>query len=144
MSPRAGDKAGELAWWSWQSHAGVVDLTSMLPGVESGAIYLAAYVRSPVTRWVEIRTGYNGYLKAWLNGKEAVAGRATVLDFPDTMQGEVLLEKGWNRLLVKVVLQTGMERLYIRLCTRDGAPLKGLRFSFEPADPVNPEWLACR
>lgn len=144
VSPRAGDKVGELAWRSWKSHAGVVDLSSVLPGVESGAVYLAAYVRSPSTRWVEIRTGYNGYLKAWLNGKQALAGRATVLDFPDTVRGEVLLEKGWNRLLVKIVLQTGLEDLYVRLCGRDGPPLKGLKLSFEPADPANPEWLACR
>jgi len=144
LSPEVGRKAGALTWKQWKTDAGAIDLSSALPGVENGAVYLAAYVKSPTTHWVEVRTGYAGYQKAWLNGTQVLAGKAIAPVFPDTMQGEAILEKGWNRLLLKVVLEPGMKDLYVRLCDREGQPLKGLKFGLEPTDAGSEKWFACR
>ena len=128
VSPKAGDKAGEHTWRLWRSDAGAVELASVLPGVDGGAIYLAVYVKSPSAMRAEIRIGYTGYVKAWMNGEQVLAGKAEVPNFPDTMCGEVLVKKDWNRLLLKVVLEPGVTDLYVRLCDREGEQLGGLIF----------------
>ncbi|MCX6375732.1 MAG: hypothetical protein NTU88_06825, partial [Armatimonadetes bacterium] len=87
-------------------------------------------------------TGYNGSVKAWLNSLRAVSGKAGAQGFPDTLKGEALLKRGWNRLLVKVSLEPGMNDLYVRLCDRQGSPIPGLKLSLEPLDPSKPELFA--
>ena len=144
VAPRVEEEVGKLVWKQWKADTGVTDLSLVLPDADSGAVYLAAYVKSPVTRWVELRTGYLGYLKAWLNGTQVLAGKADAPNFPDTVCGEALLKKGWNRLLVKAVLEPGMKDLYVRLCDREGEPLKGLKFDLEPRDEGHERWFACR
>ena len=142
VAPRIGDKFGDFQWRSWKSDAGMTDLSQVFPGVESGAVYLAAYVKSPVTRYVQLRTGFGGNVKAWFNGEKVISGRAANGKFPDTLQGEILLKRGWNRLLVKVAMEPGLKDLYVRICDREGEPLKGLKLGMEPADAGKREMLA--
>ena len=81
-------------------------------------------------------------VKAWLNGQRAISGRADAQGFPDTLKGEALLKRGWNRLVVKVSLEPGMKELYVRLCDKDGGPIPGLKVSLEPFDTSKPEMIA--
>lgn len=142
VAPKKDDKFGALTWKAWKSDAGICDLSTMIPGAESGAVYMAAYVKSPVTKYIEVRTGYNGFVKAWLNGQRAVSGEAGAQGFPDTLRGEALLKRGWNRMLVKVGLEPGMKELYVRLCDKEGGPIPGLKVSLEPLDRSKPEMIA--
>lgn len=145
VAPKKDDQLGELKWKPWKSDAGICDLSTMIPDASAaadGALYMAAYVKSPITKYIEVRTGYNGSVKAWLNGQRAISGRASAQGFPDTLAGEALLKRGWNRLLVKVSLEPGMNELYVRLCDREGRPIPGLKVSLEPLDPSKPELIA--
>ncbi len=141
VAPKARGKVGKASWKAWKADTGICDLSTMYPKAESGAAYMAVYVKSPITRYVELRTGYNGFQKAWMNGLLALSGKADHQGYPDTMKGEVLLKKGWNRLLVKVSLEPGMKDLYVRLCGKDGFPIKGLKYALEPVDPAGKEEL---
>ena len=138
-APRLGDKLPDGKWQQWKSYDGLVDLSTAFPGKESGAAYLAAYVRSPETHRAEIRTGYTGRIKAWVNGNLALTGLGGKPSFPDTEQGEIVLKRGWNRVLVKVALEPGVKDLYVRICDRDGKPIPGLRVSLEPSDSEKTE-----
>ena len=142
VAPKAGDEFDSIRWKPWKSDAGLTDLSQVMPGVESGAVYLATYVKSPVTRYVQLRTGFGGNVKAWFNGEKVISGRSSNGAFPDALQGEILLKRGWNRLLVKVALEPGMKDLYVRICDREGEPLKGLKLGMEPVDEGKPEMLA--
>jgi hypothetical protein len=142
VSPKADESAGQGAWKTWKSDSGVTDLSSAVPGVESGALYLGVYVKSPLTKWVELRTGYAGLEKAWMNGKQVLAGRGIDLSFPDTLRTEALLKKGWNVLLLKIALQPGAKDLYVRFSDRSGQPLKGLTYSLDPLGRPHSEWVA--
>ncbi|MBP6964711.1 MAG: N-acetylmuramoyl-L-alanine amidase [Armatimonadetes bacterium] len=133
-APRLGEKVGDGKWESWKSHDGLTDLSSAFKDAQAGAAYLAVYVKSPRTQRVEFRTGYAGRLKAWVNGELAVSSLGGKPDFPDTESGSVLLKSGWNRLLVKVVLDPGAKNLYARFCRKDGSPAEGLKVSFDPND----------
>ncbi|MDI6827803.1 MAG: peptidoglycan recognition family protein [Armatimonadota bacterium] len=138
----AAPKPNDKGWFAWKSGAGLTDLSSVIKGVDNGAVYLAVYVKSPQTRWVQLRTGYGGRLKAWLNGEQAIATAGGFGDFPDTAIAEVLLRRGWNRLLVKVVLEPGKKDLYVRLSDRQGNPLEGLKLALEPSDKSAELWIA--
>ena len=142
VAPNSGEKVGALKWTPWKTNTGICDLSTAVPGGESGAAYFAVYVKSPVTKYVEVRTGCGGMIKAWLNGERAVSGGSDVSGFPDTLKGEALLRKGWNRLLVKVALDPKTKDLCVRLCTKDGLPIPGLKYSLEPQDPTNPDLVA--
>lgn len=139
-APSVGDKAGDFTWKSWKTDTGLVDLSLALPNAESGAVYLASYVRSPVTRRVEMRMGFPGFAKAWVNGKQAISGRGES-DYPDTLRGDVVLQEGWNRVLAKVAVEPGAKDVYIRFCDRDGKPLVGLRTDFNPSETINLNWV---
>ena len=142
VSPKEDDKFGDVQWKPWRSDAGITDLSQVLPGVENGAVYLATYVKSPATRYVQLRTGCGGWVKAWFNGEKVISGRSVSGSFPDTLQGEILLKRGWNRLLVKVSLEPGLKDLYVRICDREGEPLKGLKVALDPTDAGKQEMLA--
>ncbi len=133
-APRLGDKFTGGDWQQWKSHDGLTDLSTAFPGNTSGAVYLAAYVKSPKTQLAEIRTGCTARMKAWVNGELDVTGRGGKPSFPDTETGSILLKNGWNRILVKVALEPGIKDLYVRLCDRQGKPIPGLRVSLDPTD----------
>lgn len=132
-SPATGYKAGKYIWKRLESDKGFGDLSPVLGNTEIGVVYLATYVKSPVTKQVELRTGYGGYQKAWLNGKLVLSDKPDAANFPDTMRRKVLLKKGWNRLLLKLIVEpeTGKE-LYTRFSDSNGTPVKGLEYSVNP------------
>ena len=144
VAPKAGEKFGKMAWKVWKADTGICDISTMYPKAESGAAYMAVYVKSPLTKYVELRTGYNGWVKAWMNGQIALSGKGEDQGYPDTLKSEVLLKKGWNCLLVKVSLEPGMKDLYVRLCGKDGQPVRGLKYGVEPVDSSGKEEMIAR
>lgn len=86
-----------------------IDLSRLLsPSSESVVAYASAYVYSPVRQKVRMWLGMNDGIKVWLNGRTAYGGiyRSIVLfdeaDEPDQVVPTVVLEEGWNSVLVKV------------------------------------------
>lgn len=75
----------------------------------------------------------DGY-KIWLNGRKALCSPSGFPGTPDQESAEVVLEKGWNRIVVKVSQTVGGWHFIMRFMTKDGFGIPGLKYS-----PDNPD-----
>jgi len=85
------------------------DLKNVLkPKTEAVVAYASAYVWSPARQKVRMWLGMNDGIKVWFNGRIAYGGtyKSIILwdeaNEPDQLMPTVVLEKGWNSVLVKV------------------------------------------
>ncbi|MGC8863503.1 MAG: hypothetical protein ACP5R5_12115, partial [Armatimonadota bacterium] len=136
-----------------------VDLKALLkPSSEAVVAYASAYVYSLTRRKVRMWLGMNDGIRVWLNGRLVHRGiyKAIALweeaNEPDQVVPGVMLEKGWNSVLVKVEnLPRTPEQLAalgktengwgfsLRLCGLKNEALTGLRWSAEkPAGWTQP------
>ncbi|MFH1008885.1 MAG: family 78 glycoside hydrolase catalytic domain [Candidatus Latescibacterota bacterium] len=88
--------------------------------------YAATYVYSANPAEVVLRAGSEDGIKIWLNGKQVVDHHIHRRSAPDQEHAKVLLEAGWNRILVKVDQSVGEWDFHFRL---EGG--KGLVYSAE-------------
>ncbi len=127
------------------------DLKNVLkPTSESVVAYASAYVYSPKRQKARMWLGMNDGIRVWLNGRLVHKGiyKAIVLwdeaNVPDQVVPTVILEKGWNSVLVKVEnLPKTPEQLAelgrtengwgfsLRLCGLRNDELAGLKWSAE-------------
>ena len=105
IEPNEGDKLGELQWKGITPETSWIDFWPMykaaVPDPKGVVAYVHAYVYSAEGKPVFLNTMLTASGRAWLNGKP-------VGNYPkgDGLQGGVRLnlplEKGWNRLLIRV------------------------------------------
>ncbi len=127
------------------------DLKNALkPKSESVVAYASAYVYSPTRQKARMWLGMNDGIKVWVNGRVAYGGiyKAIVLwdeaNEPDQVVPTVMLEKGWNSVLVKVEnLPKTPEQLEavnrtengwgfsVRMCGLHNEALAGVKWSAE-------------
>jgi hypothetical protein len=89
------------------AHLNFLDPVLDLSPVERAVVYAHIYVHSPNADTVKLLTGYDEQLAVWVNG-DSVLQRADHRNHRfdgDTVQ--VALQKGWNRVLFKVVNYLG-------------------------------------
>ena len=67
-----------------------------------------------------------------LNGREVWRNEARRSVTPDEDAAEITLEKGWNRLLLKISNAGGGSGFIVRFTDRRGRPLPDLHYSIEP------------
>jgi len=86
-----------------------IDLKKLLaPKSDSVVAYAVCYVYSPVRQKARMWLGMNDAIKVWINGRLAYGGiykaivRFDEANEPDQVVPAVMLEKGWNSVLVKV------------------------------------------
>ncbi|MBI4511245.1 MAG: DUF3857 domain-containing protein [Deltaproteobacteria bacterium] len=131
-----GGGAADVAWREVPEELlqnGAVPLGAMLrPDTESVA-YAVSWIFSERARDVAVRVGSTGATKAWLNGGLVLARdleeRPLQLDQEAVM---VRLASGWNRLLVKVAVIDGAWAFTLRITSRDGSRVPGVRFESAP------------
>ena len=142
-----------------ESGSGWIDLRRLLkPSSEAVVAYASAYVYSPTRRKVRMWLGMNDGIRVWLNGRLVHRGiyKAIALweeaNEPDQVVPAVILEKGWNSVLVKVEnLPRTPEQLAalgrkengwgfsLRLCGLRNEELEGVKWSAEkPAGWTKP------
>ncbi|MEM7154981.1 MAG: DUF3857 domain-containing protein [Myxococcota bacterium] len=111
---------------------GYVSFDDLLRPNEEVTGYATCWVHVDARTEATLHLGTGGPYVAWV-GKDAV-GRGDAYRAPHPLQEAhpVVLEPGWNRLLVKTSAQAGMWGFYARLSQRSGAPIKGLRAVSEP------------
>ena len=101
-------------------------------------LWMAAYayteVYSPQEQDATIWVGSDHAIWVWVNGQRVIkhGGQGTPRggqrpSAPDQNRGNCHLQKGWNRVLIKVV-QRGLARIFFRIADRDGNPIADLRF----------------
>lgn len=118
-----------LAWKKIKTEkSGFVNLAGILTPNEQAIAYGLAYVFSPEKRQTHLLLGSDDGVRIWLNEKLIHTNPAYRGAYPDQDKIPVILEKGWNRLLVKVLQGGGGWGYYVRFID----PESVLRWSAEP------------
>ena len=113
---------------------GGVDLDALLRPNDQSAAYAVAFVKSSSERSGALRLGSDEAVKAWWNGAEVLNRDVRrPIAFDQDVVG-IVLNEGWNVLLLKVCDQTGPWSFRARLTTPDGATLDGITVAASRAD----------
>jgi hypothetical protein len=137
IKPKPGDKvnvAGKiLTWTPHQATDYFIDFLKAF-GAERGedaAGYAVAYIVADNDMKVRLSVGSNDQCKAWVNGKQVVKFTETRTLDKDTDSGDVLLTKGQNVLVFKVINEKNNWQGAARFLL-NGAPVTGLKISGVP------------
>ncbi len=122
-------KAGRQAAWQRvrASESGYVDFAGLLSPNEYAVAYGMSYVYSPDDRRVTLLVGSDDGVRVWVNGQRVLEHLVKRPARPDQDRVDVLLNSGWNRLLIKVEQGVGGWGFYARIPNLDGK----LRFAAE-------------
>ena len=130
-APSEGVSIGKRTWNKTESPDGSVNFIGMgFPFSANCAAYAFAYMFSEKTVPVKLLLGSDDGIAAWLNGTEVWRHSIQRGHIPREDAAAVRLEKGWNRLLLKISQQEGGWGFS---CTI--ASPAGLRFSVEDPAP---------
>jgi tetratricopeptide (TPR) repeat protein len=105
---------------------GGVNLDALLRPNDQAAAYAVAFVKSDAERSAALRLGSDEAAKAWWNGAQVLERDVRrPIAFDQDVVG-VVLNEGWNVLLLKVCDQTGPWAFRARLTAPDGSALEGV------------------
>jgi hypothetical protein len=118
-----------LEWKKIQTEeSGFINLAGILTPNEQAIAYGLVYVFSPERRQTHLLLGSDDGVRIWLNEELIHTNPAYRGAYPDQDKIPVTLEKGWNKLLVKVLQGGGGWGCYVRFIDPEGV----LRWSAEP------------
>jgi peptide/nickel transport system substrate-binding protein len=132
VAPRAGDAGGSMTWFGHHDSDAFIDFESIFSPNEDVCAYAFAYVYSPSDRQVQLRVGSDDGVMVWLNGVRVLDSQVNRGAAPDQDIVSVVLDGGWNRLLVKVGQWYGGWGFYLRFTDDAGRPITDLTISLEP------------
>ncbi len=90
-------------------------------------LYLYAAAPTPCS----LAFGSDDGIALWLNGAPLFSQHTHRSAYPDQHKQPIILNQGWNRLLVKIDQLTGAWGFYMRLLTPDGKPLTGIKYQLD-------------
>jgi tetratricopeptide (TPR) repeat protein len=106
---------------------GTVELDELFQPNDQCLAYAVTYLHAKRRTRVALRIGSDEALKVWVN-RVSVLERAIRREFaPDQDHVGVVLEAGWNEVLLKVGDQTGDWRFRLRVTAPAGGPASGVR-----------------
>ncbi len=103
---------------------GVVALDAALRPETNVTGYATTFVHSDAPADVAVRVGSSGAIKVWVNGRLALDRDVYRPLRIDQDAAAAHLEKGWNRIVVKLGTAEGPWAFFLRLTARDGGPIK--------------------
>jgi len=108
---------------------GWVDFLSYFP--DTNSIYYAnSFVYSEEKQKVQVRVGTSGSLRTFLNDQLILETYTETNNNPDTFIAETYLQKGWNRLLIKVGFsEIDYCNFLLRITNENGFERKDLKYS---------------
>jgi hypothetical protein len=137
LKPKEGDKtkAGdkELAWKAHQTKDFYIDFLESF-GKERGedaCAYAVAYVIADAEMKVKLAVGSNDQCRAYVNGKEVLKFTETRTLEKDTEKADVVLNKGQNVLVLKVINEKNNWQGCARFL-KDGSGVKDIKISLTP------------
>lgn len=126
--PSVGDATAGKTWTDFTSPTDKIDLYSVvLPNTYSTA-YLNTYVYSPAQRNCQLRIGVDDAAKAFVNGAQVLDDPGYRSPNPDTNKADIVLNAGWNQLLIKAENFTVGWTLYARITDAQGNNLSDLNY----------------
>jgi len=128
LTPKEGVRVQGKAWERYESSA-LVDLDTFYDGIEYAVAYLGTYVYSASeVKDCTLYIGSDDYVKVYLNEKLVHTykeeRRAAERD-QDKVPG-IVLKKGWNKVVVKVVDVVFDWAIYLRFADSNDNPMKVL------------------
>lgn len=125
-----------IGWIVRRTIGGVIglgEIAAMASATREAMAYATCEVISPAEQKALLACGSDDDMIVRLNGEEIVRRVYAGGLKRDAERWEITLRQGVNRLFVKVHNRAGMWGFQVRLLSKDGQPLRGLRFS--PAAP---------
>jgi hypothetical protein len=124
--------AAPQAWTKVKAAKCGVSLLSAVKGkTQQVAAYASTQVFSPDERKAVLFIGSDDGVKCWLNGKLVHAHNTSRGVKPDEDCVSVTLQRGWNRVLLKITQGDGGWGFYFRIAHPDEQPFEDLRFSVD-------------
>jgi uncharacterized Zn ribbon protein len=137
IQPKPGDKVNVngkiLSWTPHQASDYFIDFLKAF-GAERGedaAAYAVAYVNADDEMMVRLSVGSNDQCKAWVNGKQIIKFTETRTLDKDTDSGDVVLHKGQNVVVFKVINEKNNWQGAARFL-RGGAPVRNIQIATAP------------
>ena len=137
IQPKSGDKVNVdgkiLAWTPHQTSDYFIDFLKAFGTArgEDAAAYAVAYVNADEEMTVRLSVGSNDQCKAWVNGKPIITFTETRTLDKDTDSGDVVLRKGQNVLVFKVINEKNNWQGAARFL-RNGAPVRNIQIGVAP------------
>ncbi len=132
IRPRAGEETGKRPWRLYQSSEDYINMDSQMSPKSLAIGYAFAYLYSPAQRTVRLEVGSSDAIKVILNGEEiwsnyVIRSPSPSQDIVKTVGNEglksIVLESGFNRILVKNLEQYNTWGFYLRFTDTSGNPL---------------------
>jgi hypothetical protein len=125
--PKATYEGGKIAWQPLTGDPkGYFDLKAAY-GKDHASAYALTNVYSPKDQTVTMWIGSKDGIRVWVNDKVVHESETSRAARADEDKIAVKLNSGWNRVLVKVVNETGAHGFYLRFSGGDG-----IRVSMNP------------
>jgi tetratricopeptide (TPR) repeat protein len=124
----------EVKWFPSGATFGVMKFDTLLYPSTEGVAYALNYLYSPSDREVYIRLGSSGATSIWLNDTRVLSRDVYRNLYIDQDIVRCQLNKGWNKLLIKVCQDTGIWGFILRITDTDGNAIPELKYSLEPKE----------
>ncbi|MBN2406378.1 MAG: discoidin domain-containing protein [Elusimicrobia bacterium] len=130
IKPREGDSSSDRKWSLYSSLTNEVSFEEKqaMGYMDMCSAYAYVEIKSPVERKAKLKVGSDDGIKIWLNGRVILSNdvkRGVVID-NDTLN--ILLEKGVNRLLIKVNDEYGGWGFVCNITDMEGKDLSDIDF----------------
>ncbi len=103
-----------------------VDFAAVTYPREQVLAYALTFIHAKENADITLRLGAREAVKVWFNDRLVHAGELERGFVPDQTTIPLTIEKGYNKLLIKVGVETGAWRLSARLTDPSGRPLKNI------------------
>jgi len=126
--------AGKTPFVRWrgiplENPIGYVDFEELFRPNENATGYAATFVHAAERTPVAVRLGADDVAKVFVNGRLSLAKTGYNHVAFDQVSAGVVLEPGWNAILVKVCQVDERWGFYLRLSAPEGGPASGIRFA---------------
>ena len=118
--------------------AGFIDFTKLFDQTTNACAYATVCVRSARRQKALLSAGSDDSIKAWLNGTLAISHDIQRGAAQGQEKVPIILEAGWNQVLLKITQGHGGWGFYLDVLTPDGKPMKGLVYGLGDARAVSP------
>jgi Glycosyl hydrolases family 2/Glycosyl hydrolases family 2, TIM barrel domain len=132
-------KTFNIKWKKSHSKSQKIILDKMFKPIDDNmVVYAACYIESPSKQLIKLRIGSDDYLKVWLNGKVVGRKKKSQAIVPDNFIFPVILQRGGNLLLLKIVDRSLGCGYCVAISDRKNKPLNNLKiYTDNPARKFN-------
>ena len=109
----------------------IIDLLNIFDG-EQRVAYARTFIYSPTDQEARLELGSDDGIKAWLNSKLVHENNVARPITPNSDKVNLMLQKGWNSLMLKITQNNLGWAFSARLVKPDGTTLENVKYSTKP------------